>query len=130
MSGSVVLLAEIALVLDAHELLSRLLGELSLVLELLRVINDFAELSNLVSELHSLLHSVALLVLEVGEGSDLEEVVFDVLDDPGSSVLDQVVHNHDCLGDPPPLLRLALELLPEVLHDQLIVLPVWGEKID
>ena len=60
------------------------------------------------------------------QAPDLVQVVFDVLDDSWGTILDEVVHGTECFEDSAPLLRLALDLLPKMLHDNVIVLPVVG----
>ena len=111
--------------MDTTELLASLLRELSLILDLLGIVEQVAQLLGLVLELGALNHT-ALLEREVLEGSNLVEVILEILNNSGRAVLDQVVHDVDGFGDAAPLFGLQSELLPEVLHDDLVVLPVVG----
>ncbi len=58
------------------------------------------------------------------KGSDFEEVVFDVFDDLGRAVPDEVVHCVETLVNAAPVLGLGVELRPEVLNDDLVVIPI------
>ena len=108
---------------DPHELLSCLLGKLSLVLELAWLCNELTKASGLVPEFSPLLDSISLLEDEVLECSNLVEIVLDILDYSRGPILHEIVHDMKCLGDTAPLLWFALKLFPQMLHDHLVVLP-------
>lgn len=61
---------------------------------------------------------------EVLKSSDLEQVVFDVFDKLGRPVLDDVVHSVQGFVDAAPVFGLGVELAPEVLDDDLVVVPI------
>lgn len=66
------------------------------------------------------------LVSKILQSTNLVQVVFDLLDDSWSAVFAQVVHSIKSLENASPLLGLGLDLGPEVLHDDGVVLPVVG----
>lgn len=67
-----------------------------------------------------------VVVAEVGESTDLEQVVLDVLHHTRGAILHEVVHDGESLEDAPPVLGLALDFLPHMLHDHVVVVPVVG----
>lgn len=102
-----------------------MLGEFSLVLELVWITKQLAKSSSFVSKLSSLLDAIGLFVNEILKCSELVEIIFNILYDTRCPILDQVVHDVECLGNSPPLLGFGLEPLPKVLHDDLVVLPIF-----
>ena len=66
------------------------------------------------------------LVGKIIQEPDFIKIIFDVLNDSWRSVLYQVVHRVERFYDPLPLLRLAVNLSPEMLHDHIIVFPIVG----
>ena len=54
------------------------------------------------------------------------KVIFNLLNDTRCAVFAEVVHAVEGLEDSAPLLGLGLDLGPEVLHDNVVVLPVVG----
>jgi len=107
------------------QLVTGLSSELSLLLKHVWITEEFTQLSGLVT--HSLTAICSTFVeRKVLQAPDLVQVVFDVLDDSWSTVLDKIVHGAEGFEDSTPFLRLALDLLPEMLHDNVIVLPVVG----
>ena len=111
--------------LYSTKLLTCLLCEFSLILDFPRIIEQVAELFGFVSQLGPL-HDAALLEFEVLERTNLVEVILEILNDSGRAILDQVVHDVDGFGNATPLLGLQSQLLPQMLHDDLVVLPVVG----
>ena len=67
-----------------------------------------------------------LLEGEVLESANLVEVVLDLLDDTRRTVLAKVIHGVEGLENTFPLLGLRMHLQPEVLEDDVVVLPVVG----
>jgi hypothetical protein len=64
------------------------------------------------------------LVREILQRADFEHIVLHILDNSGSSILDEVVHAVEGLEDSSPLLLAAREFGPEVLHDHVVVIPI------
>lgn len=56
----------------------------------------------------------------------LIQIVFDVLDDARGPIFDQIIHSAECFEDTLPLFGLGLHLGPQVLHNDVIVVPVVG----
>ena len=63
-------------------------------------------------------------IVEVLEVPDLEQVVLDVLNHSGGSILDEIVHGAKGFEDATPFFGLALEFTPQVLHDDVVVFPI------
>lgn len=61
---------------------------------------------------------------EVLQRSNLVEVIFNLLNNTWCTIFAEIVHAVEGFKDSSPLLWLALHLLPEMLHDHIIVLPV------
>lgn len=68
----------------------------------------------------------AIRVGKIVERPNFVEVVFHVLDHSGRAVLDEVVHGVERFVNAAPLRLLGLHFGPQMLHDDVVVLPVVG----
>jgi len=109
--------------LNSTEFFSCLLCKFSFILKLARVLEKINEAFRFVTEFCTLFH-ISLHKCKILEISNFVQVILEVLNDTWSSVLDKVVHDMHGLGDSLPFFTLKCELLPQMLHNNLVILPV------
>jgi hypothetical protein len=61
---------------------------------------------------------------EVIKISDLEQVIFDVLNTSGRSIFDKIIHNIERFKNTAPIFGFFAQLIPQMLHDNVVVVPV------